>query len=152
MAYERFRARREEGYDRVCERTGNSGWQDYCLYMTIKNQQGGKPWNEWEPALRDRQPEALEEAKRCCWEDIEFYRFQQYEFFKQWNDLHSYANRNGIRIIGDLPIYVAFDSADTWSMPKLFQFTEDHKPKAVAGCPPDGFGRTLQTALGQSGL
>lgn len=143
MAYERFRSRREDGYDRFVKE--QEFWlEDYCLYMAIKNQQGGKPWNEWEPALRDRQPEAMEEAKRSCWEDIEFYRFQQYEFFKQWNDLHSYANRNGIRIIGDLPIYVAFDSADTWSMPKLFQFTEDHKPKAVAGCPPDGF-----TANGQ---
>ena len=81
MAYERFRSRREDGYDRFVKE--QEFWlEDYCLYMAIKNQQGGKPWNEWEPALRDRQPEALEEAKRSCWEDIEFYRFQQYEFFK----------------------------------------------------------------------
>ncbi|MFQ9415308.1 MAG: 4-alpha-glucanotransferase [Bifidobacterium pseudocatenulatum] len=97
--------------------------EDYCLYMAIKISREVNRGTSGNRHFVTGSRSALEEAKRSCWEDIEFYRFQQYEFFKQWNDLHSYANRNGIRIIGDLPIYVAFDSADTWSVPKLFQFT-----------------------------
>lgn len=70
---------------------------------------------------------------------MDFYRFQQYEFRKQWDKLHAYANAQGIEIIGDIPIYVAFDSADTWANPKLFQIGEDNLPTGVAGCPPDAF-------------
>ena len=73
-----------------------------------------------------------------------FYKFQQYEFDRQWKKLHAYANKQGIKIIGDIPIYVAFDSADTWASPELFQFDEDNNPLGVAGCPPDAFSVTGQ--------
>ena len=118
--------------------------EDYCLYMAVKDSLGGVAWTEWEPALRDRHEVALEAARRVLSEEIAFYRFQQYMFYKQWNGIHDYAKENGVKIIGDIPIYVAFDSADTWSNPELFQFTEANLPKAVAGCPPDGFSATGQ--------
>ena len=117
---------------------------DYSLYMAIKNENNGTSWNEWSEELRDRNPETLAEARCALEKEIDFYRFQQYFFYKQWNDVHRYANENGVKIIGDIPIYVAFDSADTWANPQLFQFTEKLEPVAVAGCPPDGFSATGQ--------
>lgn len=77
-------------------------------------------------------------------DEIGFYEFQQFEFNEQWSRLKAYANENGIRIIGDIPIYVAFDGADSWAHPELFQFDEECLPKAVAGCPPDAFSATGQ--------
>lgn len=123
----------------------NEEWlTGYCVYMAIKDSQGGKSWIEWPEALRNREPEALREAEKELEEEIDFYRFQQYQFERQWTWLHDYANRKGIQIIGDIPIYVAFDSADTWANPELFQFDENHLPVGVAGCPPDGFSATGQ--------
>ena len=123
----------------------NDWWlKDYCLYMAIKDSLGGAPWSEWEAPLRDRDREALAQAEERLADEIDFYAFQQFEFDKQWGKLKSYANKNGIQIVGDLPIYVAFDSADTWAAPQLFQFDEDHKPTRVAGCPPDAFSATGQ--------
>ncbi|MCI5649918.1 MAG: 4-alpha-glucanotransferase [Fusicatenibacter sp.] len=123
----------------------NSYWlEDYSLYMAIKNQQGGISWSEWPEELKNREEWALNEKRAELSEEIAFYRFQQFMFQKQWRALKSYANEKGIRIIGDIPIYVAFDSADTWANPILFQFDEENKPKAVAGCPPDAFAATGQ--------
>lgn len=125
--------------------TENSDWlTDYCLFMAIKDKQGGISFAEWPDAYRNREPEALEEAKAALKTEMDFYRFQQYEFRKQWDKLHAYANAQGIAIIGDIPIYVAFDSADTWANPKLFQIGEDNLPTGVAGCPPDAFSATGQ--------
>lgn len=118
----------------------NSYWlEDYCLYRAIKSDEEGKSWDMWPEGLKKRRPEALEAAREKLANEIQFYRFLQYMFYKQWSQLKGYANKKGVKIIGDLPIYVAFDSADTWANPLLFQFDEDNQPLAVAGCPPDYF-------------
>ncbi len=118
----------------------NKFWlEDYALFMAIKNSFDGKSFAEWDDDIRLRKPEALSEYKNKYADEINFYRFQQFYFMKQWKKLKAYANENGVEIIGDIPIYVAFDSADTWSDPKLFQIDEDGMPIAVAGCPPDAF-------------
>lgn len=140
-AFERFMP--DEEFAGFCEE--NAYWlEDYSLYMAVKDANGGKSWIEWEEGLRNRQPEALEQAREELKDDVAFYRFQQYEFMKQWTALKSYANDQGIRIIGDIPIYVAFDGADTWANPEMFQFTEENLPSDVAGCPPDAFSATGQ--------
>ena len=143
LAYSRYRADSDPEYARFRER--NAYWlNDYCLYMAIKNEQGGKGWNEWPENLKKREANAIREASARLADEIEFFIFQQYWFFKQWCWLKSYANNCGIKIIGDVPIYVAFDSADTWANPELFQFDEELKPISVAGCPPDAFSATGQ--------
>ena len=140
-AYSRFNP--DESYWQFVNENGD--WlPDYCLYMAIKARQGGVSWIEWEEGYRNRVPEYIQKAKEELREEIEFYQFQQYKFDCQWKKLHAYANENGIEIIGDVPIYVAFDSADTWANPELFQFDEENLPKAVAGCPPDAFSATGQ--------
>ena len=117
---------------------------DYALFSAIKAEQGGRCFIEWPEKLRVRQTHAIEKAKRELSDEIRFYEFQQYFFFRQWMELKSYANRNGVEIIGDIPIYVAFDSSDTWSHPELFKLDEKGYPTVVAGCPPDGFSATGQ--------
>ena len=140
-AFERFE--KDEAYDNFIKE--NAYWlDDYSLYMAIKDSKGGISWNEWEDALKNREETALENAREELAEEIDFYKFQQYEFDKQWSQLHAYANEQGIQIVGDIPIYVAFDGADTWASPKLFQFDEENNPVAVAGCPPDDFSATGQ--------
>lgn len=112
--------------------------------MAIKDRNGGVSWNEWEEPLKNKESQAIENAKAELSRQIAFYKFQQYEFDRQWKRLRSYANENGIEIIGDIPIYVAFDSADTWSAPEMFRFNDALEPIDVAGCPPDGFSQTGQ--------
>lgn len=111
----------------------------YALFRTIKDSQGGKCWTEWERALSLRDPLALQEFRASHEGEIRYYLWEQLQFRRQWKKLKEYANARGIRIIGDMPIYVAADSADAWAHPKLFQFDEEAHPKAVAGCPPDYF-------------
>ena len=118
--------------------------RDYCFYMALKNQFGGKSFSEWDKDIRTRKEDALKHYKKELREEIAFYEFQQMLFEKQWKALKTYANEHGIRIIGDIPIYVAADSADSWAHPELFQFDEDCRPTAVAGCPPDAFSATGQ--------
>lgn len=113
--------------------------EDYSLYMAVKRHFDGKSWNEWDEGIRLRRPEALAHYKEICKEEIQFYCFLQYQFMKQWRKLKAYANEQGIKIIGDIPIYVAFDGSDSWANPELFQFNEEHRPVKVAGCPPDAF-------------
>lgn len=112
---------------------------DYCLYTAIKKEQGEICWDQWPESLRKREEKAIKEAKIRLKEEIRFYMFIQYQFTKQWKVIHAYADENDIKIVGDIPIYVSFDSADAWASPELFQFTKDGRPKAVAGCPPDVF-------------
>lgn len=112
---------------------------DYALFMALKDQYGGSPWWEWEMPLRLREPAALISARQLLDEDISFWQGVQYLFFHQWNTLKSYANGHNIGVIGDLPIYVAMDSADVWSHPEQFQLGDDLRPVEVAGCPPDSF-------------
>ena len=121
--------------------------RDYCFYMALKNQFGGKSFSEWDKDIRTREDDALKHYKKELREEIAFYEFQQMIFEKQWKALKTYANERGIRIIGDIPIYVASDSADSWAHPELFQFDEDCRPTAVAGCPPDAFSATGQLFL-----
>lgn len=113
--------------------------EDYALFMAIKDEFGGKSWDEWDEDIRQREPEVLKEYSERLSEETGFYKFLQYCFFRQWNRLKEYAEENGIKIIGDIPIYASFDSADVWASPELFQLDEKNIPKAVAGCPPDGF-------------
>lgn len=117
---------------------------EYCFYMAIKNENQGKSWILWDEPIKLRKMEAIKEYKIKLKDEIEFYQFQQMKFKEQWQKLKAYANEKGIRIIGDIPIYVAFDSADSWVHGELFQFNEDSYPISVAGCPPDGFSATGQ--------
>ena len=123
----------------------NSEWlADYALFMAIKDNKSGKSYLEWEDAIRLRSPEAMVSYRNRLLEDVNFYQFVQYEFYTQWAALKKYANDKGISIIGDIPIYVALDSADTWANPWLFKLDEKNCPTQVAGCPPDGFSATGQ--------
>lgn len=123
----------------------NDYWlPDYALFMAIKDSLGGICWTEWEEGLKLRRPEALHKQEKKLRSRILCYEFQQFLFARQWLELKAYANDRGIRIIGDIPIYVAMDSADAWARPELFQLDENCTPVAVAGCPPDGFSATGQ--------
>jgi len=118
---------------------------DYALFCALKSHFHGKAWNEWpDDAIRLRRREAVERYAVQLRQDIAFYSFVQYLFNKQWFALKSYANRNGVRIFGDMPIYVAMDSADTWAHTELFELDENKKPKSVAGVPPDYFSQNGQ--------
>lgn len=114
--------------------------EDYALFMAIKKDKLDISWVEWEEALRDRDPKALEKFRKKHKEDINFYVFIQYEFFKQWEKLKEYTNRRNIEIIGDLPIYVAYDSSDAWVNSHILQIDpKDKKPLIVGGAPPDSY-------------
>lgn len=118
--------------------------EEYAMYMACKEYFGYKAWSEWDADIRFRSEEALAHYKEKLADEIDFWMFCQYEFFKQWNSLKSYANSKGIEIIGDIPIYVAPDSADVWAHPEVFMLDENLMPDKVAGVPPDAF-----TDLGQ---
>ncbi len=140
-AFERFVA--DEAYENYIR--DNAFWlEDYSLFMAEKDEHNGMPWTLWEEPLKHREEWILVQEKARLEKQCAFHKFQQYQFWKQWNSLHGYANRKGIEIIGDIPIYVALDSADTWASPQLFQFNENLEPVAVAGCPVDGFSATGQ--------
>ena len=118
----------------------NEGWlSDFSLFMALKDQNGGKPWYQWEENLKQRKSEALQVARETLHEEMRFYRFIQYIFYRQWNALRAYAQEAGVQIIGDVPIYVPLDSADVWAEPELFELDTSLNPVAVAGCPPDAF-------------
>ena len=123
----------------------NASWlSDYALFRALKEAHGGAPWYEWETPLRMRRPDALEEARRTYGHQIRFYEWLQYHFSRQWKKLKKYVNGLGIQFIGDLPIYVALDSADAWSHPELFRVDGDGRPTFIAGVPPDAFSATGQ--------
>ena len=135
-AYARFTPSAE--YRTFCEE--NSFWiNEYALFMALKNAHNDVAWENWEKELRFREEDAINKVKAESSDIIEFYRFIQFKFDQQWQKLKAYANENGIKIIGDIPIYVAYDSADTWSAPSQFLLDKDLKPIKVAGCPPDAF-------------
>ena len=118
--------------------------KDYALFMAVKKRFGGVQWSEWAEDIRLRWANAMDYYRRELYFDIEFQQYMQFKFYEQWMKLKKYANEKGIQIIGDIPIYVAMDSADTWAHPELFQLDEENVPVAVAGCPPDGFSATGQ--------
>ena len=113
--------------------------EEYALFMALKKHFGGGAWTDWERDIRLHRPSAVKKYRECLQEDILYHCFTQYCFFSQWQKLRSYAGENGIRIIGDIPIYVPLDSADVWSNPENYQLTRTRRPRVVAGCPPDGF-------------
>lgn len=118
----------------------NAHWlPDFALFMALKAQFGGKPWYQWETPLKEREPESIWQARLALKEEIRFYSFIQYLFDTQWQALRRYAHKAGILLIGDVPIYVPYDSAEVWSSPEWFWLDESMIPVAVAGCPPDGF-------------
>ena len=136
LAYKRFEGGAD--FDAFCEE--NSKWlPDFALFMALKDRNGGKPWHEWPQPLKFRDPGALASARAGMQGQIRFYSFVQYLFSKQWNALHAYAAENGVKIIGDVPIYVPRDSVEVWCNPGLFQLDENLDPVSVAGCPPDAF-------------
>ena len=137
-AVSRFLESPPEDFDSYCQK--NDFWlTDFALFMALKDVHGGAPWSEWKEPLRNRDESALKRAAEENEENIIFWKILQYLFFRQWNELKTYANERGISIIGDLPIYVSLDSVDVWAHPELFQLDENKIPKEVAGCPPDGF-------------
>lgn len=142
-AWKRSEIGKEKSFRRFVKK--NAHWlNDYALYMAVKESFGNVCWVEWDEDIKIRQPEALKKYKKKYAKDIEFYQFLQYMFHEQWKKLKGYANKKGIRIIGDIPIYVSADSSDAWANPELFQFDENCNPTAVAGCPPDAFSKTGQ--------
>ena len=123
----------------------NSSWlNDYSLYISLKNHFNGLPWNEWAQDIKNREDGAMHHYRNELADDIEYHNFIQFLFFKQWGDVKRYANENGIKIIGDIPIFVAADSSDAWANPEIFLFDEERKPVKVAGVPPDYFSATGQ--------
>jgi len=126
-------------------RADNASWlDDYALFMSLKEANGGGAWSGWDEALRKRDPSTLEKAREDHAESILRYSFYQLLFFRQWGKLRAYANQRGIKIIGDIPIFIAYDSADAWAHPDLFYLGEDSLPTVVAGVPPDYFSATGQ--------
>src|SRR5262245_20817167 len=145
-AFENFRLRRGERSRRFREFCGaNADWlEDFALFMAMRRDCGGKPWTEWESAVRRREPAALRAARERLGREIDGHRFVQFQFDCQWRAVRAHAHRRGIRLIGDLPIFVAHDSADVWSHPELFQLDRHGRPRRVSGYPPDRFNRNGQ--------
>ncbi len=118
----------------------NAWWlEDYALFMALKDHFGGQCWYQWPLDIRLRHASAMERHRKTLDAQVEFQMYLQFQVFRQYGALKRYANDRGIRIIGDIPIYVAMDSADVWANPELFQLNEENQPTAVAGCPPDAF-------------
>ena len=144
QAFQHFRKKEaSHEYARFCGE--NAYWlDDFALFKALKYHFHGAVWNEWPEELRERYPEALTAIERELHETIEQQKFWQYIFAKQWILLRQYCNDKGIQIIGDLPIYVTYDSVDLWTHPELFKLDHDKKPYAIAGVPPDYFSETGQ--------
>jgi 4-alpha-glucanotransferase len=143
-AYDRFtKVQDHDAYKTFCAE--NISWlDDFSLFVALKGHFQGKAWNQWPPEVRDRQPEALQSMIEDLHDTIEQEKFLQYFFFRQWFALKGYCNEKGIQIIGDMPIYVDYDSVDVWTHPEIFKLDAERKPEAVAGVPPDYFSATGQ--------
>jgi 4-alpha-glucanotransferase len=140
-AYARFNDSKD--FSDFCER--ERSWLDnFALFMVIKQNHGGRSWVDWDAPLKLRFPAALDEVSATQRREIRYQKFLQYLFHTQWNELRAYAKEKGVRIIGDVPIYVAFDSSDTWASPELFELDEKGNQLRVAGVPPDYFSKTGQ--------
>src|SRR2546421_5468114 len=136
-------AQPDPDYDTFCEK--EAFWlEDYALFMALKDRYRGAPWPKWKPDLAKFRPKALGRARRELTSEIGFYKFVQYLFFQEHGLLKHEANKRGIRIIGDLPIFVAHNSSDVWSHQNLFKLKRSGEPAVVAGVPPDYFSKTGQ--------
>ena len=123
----------------------NASWlEDYAMYMAIKEKMDLLSWQEWDEPIKLREPQAMAAYKKELADEIMFWEFIQYEFYKQWNALKEYVNGLGIQMIGDIPIYVASDSSDAWANSQIFKLDAHKNPVVVAGCPPDAFSETGQ--------
>jgi 4-alpha-glucanotransferase len=132
-----------DDFEQFCSR--HARWlDDYALFMSLKEANEGKPWPSWEPAIARRRPEALQEQRRLLESSIFAHRFYQYQFYRQWSSLRRYASGRGLIFMGDIPIFLAHDSADVWAQPEHFKLNRDGSPKVVAGVPPDYFSPTGQ--------
>lgn len=141
-AFSRFDIKNEEYFSFVTE---NIKWlENYALFMALKSYYGGLPWYEWDFDIKMYQEKEIEKLLPKIQYEIDFWKFVQYKFYSQWYKLKEYANRKGVKIIGDIPIYVSYDSVDVWSEPALFELESDKTPINVAGCPPDGFSKQGQ--------
>lgn len=142
-AFARFKNKPLRGYHTF--KKNNAFWlPDYALFMALKDEHKGASWDTWERPLAMREEDAIAEAKERLADEIELHCFIQFIFSQQWRALKQYANSNQVEIIGDMPIYVAYDSADVWCSPELFALDKERKPIEVAGCPPDPFSPTGQ--------
>ena len=136
LAYNRFK----DHEDCARFRAMNDSWlPDFALYMALKDKFDGAPWYQWDKPFKFRHRDALSAAFVELHDNIQFYCFVQYLFYKQWNALRQYAHEKNVEIVGDVPIYVPYDSVEAWVNPQYFQFDENLTPTSVAGCPPDGF-------------
>ena len=132
-----------EAFDYFCAQ--NAAWlDDFSLFMALKESNGGGAWNGWDASLRTRKKTALTKARKELAEDIMRHSFYQFLFFRQWEKLRAYAHEKEIQIVGDIPIFVAYDSADVWANPELFYLDKQGNPTVVAGVPPDLFSTTGQ--------
>jgi len=145
-AFDRFDAASEELREQFDDFWAeNAAWiDDYALFMSIKEANGGGAWSGWDKSIRTRKKAALDKARKEHAESIRRYAFYQFLFFRQWRKLREYANERGIKIIGDIPIFIAYDSADAWANPELFFLDKNSLPTVVAGVPPDYFSPTGQ--------
>ncbi len=139
LAYENFKKKQQSGsFNKFCE--DNKDWlEDYATFIALHEKYRNRSWSEWPRALRYRSNKALESAKAELKGVIEREKFLQYIFFRQYGALKNYCNQRNIKIIGDIPIYVSYDSADVWAHPEIFKLTKLRKPRFVAGVPPDAF-------------
>jgi 4-alpha-glucanotransferase len=145
QAYRRFKAARKgwERFETFC--STHSAWlDDYSLFVVIKRRFQGKVWNQWPKDLRDRDEGQLRAVRKECFEELEKEKFSQYLFLRQWSSLKDYCNQRGIQLLGDLPIYVNFDSADVWANTPIFKLDGEKRPSFVSGVPPDFFSNTGQ--------
>lgn len=146
-AFQRFNEREASDLDREFKtfRKSEAWWlDDFCLFTALKDEHGGGPWSDWPDDIKRRKPTAMKAARERLANEIRYHAFCQWLFRRQWYALRVYANEHNVRIIGDIPIFVAFDSADVWSHPDMFRLNEDLNPVAVAGVPPDYFSRDGQ--------
>ncbi len=142
-AFGRASARDRRDYEEFCVR--ESSWlEDYALYAAIKATQGGSAWVSWPEELRDRHPSAIEAARRDLSDAVDFERFVQFRFAEQWARFRAECNERGIALLGDIPIFVAHDSADVWQHRELFFLDDEGQPTVIAGVPPDYFSKTGQ--------
>ena len=130
-------------FDEFCDK--HKDWlEDFTLFMAAKDFHNGDEWSKWEKGLIHRTKKALKEWKEKLSDDIQFHKFVQFNFFRQWKAIRDYANKNGIKIIGDMPIFIAYDSADLWANKEIFSVDEDGELETIAGVPPDYFSPTGQ--------
>ena len=144
IAYDRFKQRKEtKDYQSFC--TGHSYWlDDFALFQALKSHYDGEVWSDWPVGVRDRDTDALKPLAVTLQDQIDKAKFLQYIFMKQWLDLKDFCQERGIEFIGDIPIYVAYDSVDVWTHPRLFKLDGDKKPLFISGVPPDYFSKTGQ--------